>query len=228
MLLIFDLDDTLIETTIFLTKKKLKKALSAMISAGLSVQDPHAAEEMLLRMNLAAFSTRDLLEEFVELVRGGAEFVKVGMHEIEKVDLDQYEIDLAYDAIEILEELKQESILALVTRGNEEMQREKLKFFGISPSLFCEVIITTFFDKGKHYEYLRAKYGFSPHEMIVIGDRVDSDLAPAKQMGAITVHMKKGRGANSRPNKEIVDHTIYQLKELVAILETHAKPLEMV
>ena len=228
MLLIFDLDDTLIETTTFLTRKKLKTALKAMIAAGLMIQDVKGAEEMLLRMNLAAFSTRDLLEEFVELMGGGQEFVAIGMNQIENVDLNQYEIEPPYDVIEILEQLKLDYTLGLVTRGKEEMQREKLHYFGLSQALFCDVIITPFFDKGKHYEFLRTKYGVSPHEVVVVGDRIDSDLAPAKQMGAITVHIRKGRGANTPTKKEIVDHTIYEIKEIVSILENTTKPLETV
>ncbi len=230
MLLIFDLDDTLIETTTFLTQKKLMKALKAMVNAGLVIHDSERAQEMLCRMNLAALSTRDLLEEFVELLGAAEEFVAIGMREIVKVDLDQYEINSSNEVIEILEQLRNDYTLCLVTRGDEKMQREKLHYFGLDtePSLFSEVIVTPFFDKGRHYEDLRKKFGFSPHEVVVVGDRIESDLAPAKQMGAVTIHMKKGRGANSMPNKEIVDYTIYELKELVLVLELQVKPLEMV
>ena len=228
MLLIFDLDDTLIETTTFLTARKLKQALIKMVEAGLSVRDMVKAQEMLLRMNLGATGTRDLLKEFVELYGGQETHFKLGMEQIEKVDLDQFDIEPDSDVIDLLEELKERFLLALVTRGKEKMQREKLRVYGLDDALFCEVVVTPIFDKGVHYKRIAKKLNVNPQEVVVIGDRIDADLADAKRLSMATVHIRRGRGANYEYKGEIVDHTIYELSELRGILETQENLLEMV
>ncbi len=228
MLLIFDLDDTLIETTNVFTAKKLENALKVMIADGLAIKDFNHACEMLLRMNQGANSTKNLILEFVELHGGNKKHVEMGMQEIEKINLDQYSFDEVDEVIELLEDLKRDHLICLVTRGKEEMQREKLRIFGLDESLFCEIVVTPYFNKGEHYAAISAKYGIQPHDMFVIGDRIEADLLDAKKMGAHTVHIRQGRGANCELQKEIVDHTIYELGELVSILENQEKLLEIV
>lgn len=228
MLLIFDLDDTLIETTSFLTQMKLEKALDAMIDSGLKVKDTFTANRMLQRMNLGAKSTKNAVMEFVELCGGDQSHFRVAYDEIQKVDLDSYPIERDEEIIELLEELKQDHMLAIVTRGDKEVQKAKLLAFGLSETLFCETIITPFFDKGDHYAHLSKKYETQASQMMVIGDRIDVDLKDAKKMGAHTVHIRKGRGANYEPRKDIVDFTIYDLGELRQILENQEKLVEIV
>lgn len=228
MLLIFDLDDTLIETTSVLTAMKLEKALEAMCDADLKVKDLFAANRMLQRMNLGAKSTKDALLEFVELHGGTKSHFDIGYEVIKRVDLDEYPLKKDDEIITFLEGLKNDHLLAIVTRGEEEMQRAKLSVFGLSETLFCETIITPHFDKGRHYLGLLSKLQVKASEVVVIGDRIDVDLAAAKKMGACTVHIRKGRGANYEPKREIVDYTIYDLVELGQILENQEKLLEIV
>lgn len=228
MLLIFDLDDTLIDTTSLLTSMKLTKALQKMVDAGLKVGDYPKAEEMLLRMNQGAKATKELLLEFVELYGGNGSHYDIGLNEVEKIDLHEYDIPPATETIQFLNELKDDYLLALVTRGREKMQKEKLNAFGIDETLFCDIVITPYFDKGDHYKKIVSKRGIYPSEVMVIGDRIDADLLGAKEMGATTVHIRKGRGANLEIASEIVDYTIYELQEIFQILELQDKPLEMV
>ena len=207
---------------------KLERALGAMIESGLKVKDVLSANRMLQRMNLGAKSTRDVLLEFVELMGGNFNHFQVAYQEIQKVDLDTYPIKRDEEVVELLEELKQDHDLAIVTRGSAKMQKAKMAAFGLSETLFCETIVTPFFDKGDHYIYLSKKYDVPFSQIVVIGDRIDVDLKEAKKMGSHTVHIRKGRGANFEPRKDIVDFTIYDLGELRQILENQEKLVEIV
>ena len=60
------------------------------------------------------------------------------------------------------------------------------------------------------------KAGFSPHEAIMIGDRLDNDIIPAKRLGIRTIWFRQGRYAALEPREpdEIPDVTITRLEEL--------------
>lgn len=227
MLLIFDLDDTLIPTTTELTARKLVRAFDRMVEAGLNIEHQKDALTTLLRMNLAAPSTWQLLEEFVELMEGTACHHRCAIEEIEKVDLEIFDLPEASESIALLKKLRDTYHIALVTRGNEVMQRAKLEAFGIDETLFNHLIVTPKRDKERWYAHLMQEYDVEGEEVVVVGDRVGDDLAGAKRLGATTVQVKRGRGANAMPHEEIVDHIIYSPEELPAILE-NLKALEIV
>jgi FMN phosphatase YigB (HAD superfamily) len=52
----------------------------------------------------------------------------------------------------------------------------------------------------------------------VVGDRIGNDLTPAKELGATTVHLLKGRGKNSTGPKKDVDYTIHEIEDIFGVL----------
>ena len=60
------------------------------------------------------------------------------------------------------------------------------------------------------------KAGFTASEAIMIGDRLDNDIIPAKRLGIRTVWFRQGRYAALEPREqnEIPDETIYKLEDL--------------
>ena len=61
--------------------------------------------------------------------------------------------------------------------------------------------------------------GCKPKQAVMIGDRIDNDIVPAKQMGMITVWIKQGFGKywNIQEDSEIPDYEINSLSELLNI-----------
>ena len=60
-----------------------------------------------------------------------------------------------------------------------------------------------------------------PQEIIMIGDRLENDIAPAQQTGMQTVWMRQGMHAVQEPQKIAVfpDHTVHSVQELCGLLE---------
>lgn len=217
MLLIFDLDDTLIETTAKITPIRLRSALKRMVESGLKVANYNSALAMIERLDVTARNSTSSLSEFVELYEGDMELFEMAKKEVYRAPL-QGNFDSNEKVNHLLEELSEEHLLAIVTRGETEIQHQKIQRFGIDEELFCDIIVTNEKNKGIHYSKLAETYGFPFSEVVVIGDRVGVDLVDAISLGCITIHIRQGRGANYQGPIENIDYAIYDLSELREIM----------
>jgi len=59
-----------------------------------------------------------------------------------------------------------------------------------------------------------------PHQAVMIGDRVDNDIRPAKSLGWKTIRVLQGfaKVQTPRNSDEVPDFTVSNLKEIMAIL----------
>ena len=59
-----------------------------------------------------------------------------------------------------------------------------------------------------------------PENAVMVGDRLDNDIRPAKALGMRTVRMQKGLAACSKPScaAELADHSVDSLRDLLWIL----------
>ncbi len=218
MLIIFDLDDTLIDTSGCITYFKLEDALNAMILSGLAIPDFSEGLQLLRKINASAESSRAALSEFVDIHGFDKSFVEIGVKEIHETlpsDLPLFPLD---GALELLDSLGQQHQLALVTVGIFSRQMEKLKKAGIDSRIFSKIFVSE--EKGKlsHYQTIVDELGYSSSEVLVCGDRVPVDLRPAKELGFKTVQMLWGRGLNSNRTRGDVDYSISKLSELKDIV----------
>ena len=62
--------------------------------------------------------------------------------------------------------------------------------------------------------------GCRPEQAVMIGDRLDNDIAPAKQLGMKTIWVRQGFGGLSTPRtpQETPDFTVESLAEIPALL----------
>lgn len=218
MLIIFDLDDTLIDTTGSITPIKLEQALLKMCAAGLDVGDPEEALLVLKRLDHGAESAAHTLAEFLEILGADKKYFEIGKKEIYS--------DLSHDTpvfpleqtIEVLDELKELFTLALVSKGKPQTQALKLKNSGIDSTIFSRIIFSEEESKKNHYRKVLEELSFSPAQTVVCGDRVGRDLVPAKELGCRTVQMKWGRGSRLPHSMEAVDFCITKLSQLKGIL----------
>ena len=71
--------------------------------------------------------------------------------------------------------------------------------------------------KKEAYQEIIENISISPSKVLVIGDRIPVDLAPAKELGCKTVHVKQGRGVHSQGSEEAVDFAITGLSQLMGV-----------
>jgi putative hydrolase of the HAD superfamily len=218
LLIIFDLDDTLIDTTGSITPVKLEQALVKMVEAGLEVGNFEEALDILKRLDTAAESGSQTLLEFLEITNADKKYFEIGHAELYgqlPSDFPVYPLD---QALEVLEELGAQHQLALVSMGKPDQQLLKLKNAGIDSTIFSKMIISEDRDKKPHYKTILDELGFTPLQTVVCGDSVGRDLLPAKELGCITVQMQWGRGLNSTNSPREVDYAIKKLSQIKDIL----------
>ncbi len=220
MLIIFDLDDTLIDTSGSILPGVLKNALREMEGVGLSMANFNRSYNELLRINTYHVSSGEALKEFLEINGAPKHCLDVALRAIYEAPVFDEPIQPVEDAVEVLQELSCSHPLVLVTKGKEKVQREKMKRAGISTQFFTKLYFCEDGDKKKIYQKVSEEMGISPLNALVCGDRISFDLTPAKHLGYKTVQLKWGRGLGNTGFKKDVDYTILYLKELKSLLET--------
>ncbi|MEX0961320.1 MAG: HAD family hydrolase [Simkaniaceae bacterium] len=214
MLVIFDLDDTLVDTSGSLLPQLFLSTIEALKEGGVFLRDEKCAIEMLKRLNCAVLSSKESLEEFMEIHEVSKDLVPLALKTLYKSHT--FSIHQTPGSIDLLLELKKRFELILVTIGEEAVQKKKLKKANIPPDLFKEIYICK--EKKKVYLEILNKFPYPPEKIVVIGDRPVRDLRPAKELGFKTIHIKWGRGLNCQDVRGDVDYTIYKLSDCEYIL----------
>ena len=220
MLIIFDLDDTLIDTSGCITHYKLEEALQAMVAAGLVLDDFSGALDLLRRLDSTSDSARDALSEFLEILGAEKNIFEVGMNAIYDTPISDLPIFPLEGVLETLSHLGQRHQLALVSRGKYSYQVEKLKKAGIDSHFFSKIVVTEEGNKKSHYQMIVDELGFSGSEVLVCGDRILPDLIPARELGFKTVQMQWGRGLNVSKFRGDVDYSISEIAQLKDIVNS--------
>lgn len=215
MWIVFDLDDTLIDTSGSVTPFKLGEALVAMERAGLNLSA--GAMDELVALNRVLPKTKESVRQFALRRGGGEAVVAAGLAALSSPLPDGFQVRLRPGAKEILEYCRGRHTTALVTMGHAPFQREKFKKAGLDESLFSTIAIPADSIKKSVFQSLVERWKAPPREVVVIGDRIDLDLEPARELGLITVHVRWGRGQQVA-TPDWVDHPIAELSELMTIL----------
>ncbi|QZA59042.1 HAD family hydrolase [Candidatus Rhabdochlamydia porcellionis] len=216
MLIIFDLDDTLVKTSDCITYILLERSLRAMVNKGFKTQNFNQALFLLRELNKQASNAEEALKKFIIGMRENLEFINIGKEQLTNFTLDMpiFPLELAVETLCLLKRKKHS--LCLVTIGKDSLQRQKLEKAGIDPILFSKIVVSEDRNKKPHYERLLAEFGYSPEQVMVCGDRISVDLEPAIQLNCKTVHMLCGRGLNSKEktSKAKITYRISSLVEL--------------
>ena len=217
MLIVFDLDDTLIDTSGVVTPYKLHEILNFLLQKGISIPSLPLAFQEIGILDRTCDSSKDTLR--LTLERYHALHLFDESYSIYSKPLPKnFAIPTTPNAKKVLQVLHEKGhILAIVTGGKTEYQLDKLKKSGLEPSFFSKILIPEDSHKKPYYEALLKEFLMSPQNCIAVGDRIPMDLAPAHELGYRTVHMRWGRGLRWK-KEDWVDYSIRELSELLEIL----------
>jgi putative hydrolase of the HAD superfamily len=218
LLIIFDLDDTLVDTSGCITPYKLEEALKKFVQEGLNLPNFSESLNLLKRLDLAADSAKRALEEFLEIHQADSTLLSIGLKEVYESGAQDLPLNPLEGALDVLHELSCSHRLALVTIGKTDQQLSKLKKAGIDSGIFSKIIVSETGGKKTHYQAIADELGYSSAEIIVCGDRIPIDLVPARELGYKTVQMRWGRGLSSQGSASDVDYQVSSLKELKEII----------
>ncbi len=221
MLIIFDLDDTLVKTSDCITHILLERSLRAMVNKGFKAHNFYQALFLLRELNKQASNAEEALKEFVVSMHEDLKFIPIGKEQLTEFTLDMpiLPLELAVETLHLLK--KKKHSLCLVTIGKDSLQRQKLEKAGIDPILFSKIIVSEDKNKKPHYERLLAEFKYSPEQVMVCGDRISVDLEPAIQLNCKTIHVLCGRGLSTKEktSKAKITYRISSLVELSDLKE---------
>lgn len=124
-------------------------------------------------------------------------------------------------AREIVEELSQKYMLALVslaTSQSEKDRRESIEKSGIAPCF--KMILVSERDKDAMYERVMGDLNLLPAEVAVIDDRVVRGIAWGNKKGCMTIWVRQGKFANELPDESTGEpaYTILDVRDIKDIL----------
>lgn len=230
--IIFDLDDTLLDTYNLLITKAVEKSCRSMIQSGLPAKEElciqlwnqlhhnHSEQELYLKIienslsseNLDLNTNKTLLSEDQK-----NNWAQIGFDSFLKPNLPE-QLPLKAEIRQMMIRLQKKYSLFLVTQGVPEIQREKINKMNIS-SFFQEIFIvnTQAHETKKHkFEHLLKTVDNNPLHFLSVGNRLRHEIAMAKQLGMQTCHVQQGEHKNEKPQNsfESSDWTINCLEEL--------------
>ena len=215
MLIIFDLDDTLLDTSGFITPFKMKECLKRLIEDGAKVSDFDQAYSELLALNNASYRSKDAVLFLASKL--GCTSPARALAELTSPLPSGFAIPTTPHAKDVLSYFSPKYLLAIVTGGSPSFQLEKMEKAGLDTSIFSKIAIPEDSVKKPFYEEIAKEFSIKPDKIWVCGDRVEMDLAPARELGFKTIHMKWGRGKTTK-SADWIDYSISSLSELKGII----------
>lgn len=228
--LILDLDDTLWDATNLLVKKGQVAALKVMAKHGLPIKESDAdkVREMLIKtygnhLNL----TEKAVEHFglYRKDRKKAEKIRlIGHHKYHTVKMGR--IKPFKDTIQTLKKLAEDKkILVMLSYGAAKQQDRKLKKLRIK-KYFDRVVFDTTIGRSNKFFHIKGiikwlgKKGIKKDEILLVGDKITSEIEAGKRLGLKTVRIKGGgRYSRLKPENrwQKPDHTVDRISKVVKI-----------
>jgi putative hydrolase of the HAD superfamily len=216
--LVFDLDDTLVDTTGLLIEPADIDAATAMIGAGLQgsledvvrerkkarVADPPVDVDVTVAL---AFGATDP----AVAAAGRQAFFHRRVRALHPVD----------DAHPTLDALADRRLF-LMTQGHPDTQRAKVALTKLGRHF--EAISYVDHDTDNKLDALRrmvAEHGLSPEATVVVGDRIDAEIEAGRRVGTWTVRVDHGEGRRLRTRSRYQQphYTVPGVAAIPAVLE---------
>ena len=218
----FDLDDTLLDTQRLLVPTAARESAQAMIDAGL---DSDLARALAARESL--FRENPRLPPYERMVarlgaRPGADpeaVAEAGRRAFLGREVDPG-IRPIPEAERLLGRLSAIYKLYLVTSGDSVTQMRKVEILGIAGRFKAVFAVDPSRGerKGQAFASILRSTGLAPDACLSVGNRVDTDLAEAKDLGWKTCWVRQGEYVHLNPEtpSERPDFRIDRIDELIA------------
>ncbi len=110
-------------------------------------------------------------------------------------------------------------IKILVTKGDRQLQQQKIKNLDIEPHFQRILICPRDEDKKKCFK--NALKEFPDKEVWVIGNRLDSEIRYGKELGLKTIYLCHGKYSSLQPRDayEVPDYEVEQFEDILRILQ---------
>ncbi|HSX13029.1 MAG TPA: HAD family hydrolase [Chlamydiales bacterium] len=213
-MIIFDLDDTLIDTSGVVTPFKMKECFRRLIALG--VKCPLSSFNELIENNKKSSKSKDAIIAFAKKYFASDEQIEQALQVLTAPLPDSFHIPMTTHAQEILEYYRGRYPMAIVTGGHPPYQMDKLEKAGIERAFFSMIAIPEDSVKKPCYREIQKEFNIPSNEIWVCGDRIEVDLRPAFELGMNTIHMKWGRGASLE--EKWVNYSINNLHALKDII----------
>ncbi len=217
-MIVFDLDDTLIDTQGSVMPPLLRWILQEIQRQGHIFAHFEKALDHWYKLNQYARSAGKGFAEFAQMYHIPEPLCQFALQSLYHHPVFTPQVSPMEGSLDILEELSSEHTLALVSRGEASIQSKKMELAGIDTDWFDHLYFDPKACKKQFYSKILFKEKKRAQNALVCGDRIEADLSPAKQLGMKTVHIRSGRGLGNTGFKTHVDYTIVYLSELRNIL----------
>ncbi len=221
MLIIFDLDDTLIKTSELITPWRFKQVLDHLQEVGLLQNASHSLLNDLIEKHSEYSSSQEALGDLFKKSGIDDSIIQEAAHKLNAYDPD-IPVSVFSGVYQLLNKLKKEYQLALVTSGTMQIQNLKIQKSDLTNNYFDFIEIVEGTDKKTAYQNI---FNSSNNQkVIVVGDRIVRDLLPAKNLGFTTVLVRQGRGKHQKINKDQVDFVIDDVTEVENLIKSIENP----
>jgi putative hydrolase of the HAD superfamily len=226
---LFDIDDTLYSTTAFATDAR-RNAVSAMVREGLQVTEDEGFRELTEVVSEFTSNYDEHLDRLLDRLgraawggRNPAVLIAAGV--VAYHQTKERQLKALPDAFALLRALHRARVrTGVISAGLRVKQAEKLVRLGVLPWLDPSAIF--FSDQmgvskpnPKIYAKACEALGVAPARTMYVGDRPETDIAPARTVGLKTVHYRGAHGRYSdRAADPPADHEVELLTELRPIL----------
>jgi putative hydrolase of the HAD superfamily len=222
LLILFDLDDTLIDTSGSILPYRFRRIVDFLLKNGAKVPSlDHSLIELQKSLEKTN-TTEEAVKNFLESFHLAKEFFPIALTLLNEPLSENVKISLVPGAKEILQDLHPFHDLGLVTKGDPDLQKQKWEKAGLDSALFCKIVVVEpnkNTSKKEAYEVFVKEKKRTNQQVVVCGDHILRDLLPAKELGFWTVLMRWGKGKRWREYLENVDFFIDRLQELKKIAE---------
>ena len=118
--------------------------------------------------------------------------------------------------LELLDNLKKSDIpLCLLSKKTREDRRDQITDLGLD-EYFIDIQVIEGNKTEMNFHQCLDKMHLNPHEVLVVGDRIKSEIVLGNKLGMKTIWYKSGKFANELPDKKIEEpnHTVSKLSEI--------------
>jgi len=221
----FDLDDTLYDCSGSIIESARKRAAKTMVKAGLPCSAKRA-----YKMQLGLFKEFGPMENIFDRMCERLGCSKDERRKLVRAGFKAYNSDkvedirLFPDALPTLKKFRKRGLkLVLITSGIHERQRRKIKILGLEKAFDLILVHDIEKDPSKFRKFEKAMdlFDLKPRNVVVVGDKISSEIRMANRLGMISVRILKGRFSRMKPRNdlEVPDYVIKKVSGLVPLLK---------